>query len=86
MLTLEDYAKALETISALTADYVSSANAAKANPNSEAKQEFQRKSLYTTMMFDILKSLDGIRRITHPPVNTPTDKPYTSRIYNPDNG
>lgn len=32
MLTLEDYAKALETISALTADYVSSANAAKAAP------------------------------------------------------
>lgn len=86
MLSIDDYAKALNTVSALTADYVSAANAAKANPTTEAKQEFQRKSLYTTMMYDILKSLDGIRRITHPPVNNPNNKPYIPRIYNPDNG
>lgn len=88
MLPINDYATALEALSSLTADFIQSASSAHIAPNTEAKAEYDKKSIYVSMMFDIAKSLNGIRFVYNPQQQPaqPTHNNYKPRIYNPDNG
>lgn len=85
MLSVEDYKAALDIVSNLIADYIHSSNVYYLAPNTEQGKEWRQKSLYITMMYDILSSLNGIRQITRP-INTAKPTTYKPRIYNPDDG
>lgn len=82
MLPVNDYKTALEVLSNLTADYIHTANTV--FTSTDDNKEWQQKSLYITMMFDLLNSMNGIRQIVKTS-NKPTTN-YKPRIYNPDNG
>lgn len=86
MLSPDDYKAALDIVSNLVADYIHTANIYHIAPNTPEGKEWRQKSLYITMMYDILKSMDGIRQITKPAnTSTPTTHKLPN-IYNPDNG
>lgn len=85
MLPINNYADALEAISSLTADFIQSANSAHIAPNTDAKKDYDRKSIYISMIFDIAKSLNNVRYIYSPQQQQPQNN-YKPRIYNPDNG
>ena len=84
MLSPDAYKEALEAVSNLTADFIYSANTAHSSHNPEDEKVWKEKSLYITMMYDLLSSMNGIRQIVKVPSPVPSN--YKPRIYNPDNG